>query len=315
MACMMSRAALARSRRWITSRSIWRAGRSMPCWVKMARARARSCRSCSACTQPDSGSVIMDGAPVRLASPQVAFRHGIGMVHQEFMLVDTLTVAQNVILGLKDEGLFPNMRRVRARVRELATAHGLEVDPDSMVGDLSIGMRQRVEILKLLYRSCRLLILDEPTAVLTGAETAHLLRLLVQLRAQGCTVLLVTHKLAEILEVADRITVIRKGRIIQTVQKGNLVAADLARMMIGREGGPAAPPARQGAMPAGKACCRCGAGVSMPKARPSGWTSTGARSWALRGRMATGRRNLRNTSRALPRDGRCQGRSIWPVRS
>ncbi|GBQ09143.1 heme ABC transporter ATP-binding protein [Komagataeibacter rhaeticus] len=202
--------------------------------------------------QPDSGSVIMDGAPVRLASPQVAFRHGIGMVHQEFMLVDTLTVAQNVILGLKDEGLFPNMRRVRARVRELATAHGLEVDPDSMVGDLSIGMRQRVEILKLLYRSCRLLILDEPTAVLTGAETAHLLRLLGQLRAQGCTVLLVTHKLAEILEVADRITVIRKGRIIQTVQKGNLVAADLARMMIGREGGPAAPPARQGAMPAGE---------------------------------------------------------------
>ena len=201
--------------------------------------------------QPDSGSVIIDGAPVRLVSPQVAFRHGIGMVHQEFMLVDTLTVAQNVVLGLTDEGLFPDMRKVRARVRELAAAHGLEVDPDSMVADLPIGMRQRVEILKLLYRSCRLLILDEPTAVLTGAETAHLLRLLDGLRAQGCTVLLVTHKLAEIIEIADRITVIRKGHIIQTLEKGNLATADLARMMIGHQSGPQVPPATP-APPTGK---------------------------------------------------------------
>ena len=184
----------------------------------------------------DSGEILLDGQRVSIASPADAIDLGIGMVHQDFMLVPTFTVTENTILGLR-EGLGPMLKLKRAakRIRELSEQHHLAVDPDAITGTLPVGVQQRVEILKLLYRDARVLILDEPTAVLTAPEKDRLFTVLRGLRAQGRSILIVTHKLNEIMEPADRVTVMRDGRNVASVAVEDTSGPELARLMVGRD--------------------------------------------------------------------------------
>ncbi len=166
---------------------------------------------------PDAGEVLVDGQPRRLASPHDAIRCGIGMVHQHFMLVETMTVTENVVLGAEPgRALAVDHAAAAARVAALGRRFDLPVEPHAVVGRLSVGERQRVELLKALYRDARLLILDEPTAVLAPQEVAALFAVLRRMRAEGRTVVLITHKLAEVLAVADAVTVMRRGRVVAT---------------------------------------------------------------------------------------------------
>jgi simple sugar transport system ATP-binding protein len=206
----------------------------------------------------DSGEILLDHRPVRIATPADAIALGIGMVHQDFMLVPTFTVAENTILGLKQSpadnqvprgfslgshtpkkkkwGLSPSqMHQAAARIRSLSAQHHLAVDPDALTGTLPIGVQQRVEILKLLYRDARILILDEPTAVLTPPEKDRLFAVLRGLRAEGRSIILVTHKLHEILDLADRVTVMRDGRVLTTLATADTTGPELARLMVGRD--------------------------------------------------------------------------------
>jgi simple sugar transport system ATP-binding protein len=183
--------------------------------------------------QMDSGEILLDKAPVRIASPADAIALGIGMVHQDFMLVPTFTVAENTILGTTSPLL--NLKAAAARIRALSAQHHLAVDPDALTGTLPIGVQQRVEILKLLYRDARILILDEPTAVLTPPEKDRLFAVLRGLRAQGRSIIIVTHKLHEILDLADRVTVMRDGRVLTTLATADTTGPELARLMVGRD--------------------------------------------------------------------------------
>jgi general nucleoside transport system ATP-binding protein len=185
--------------------------------------------------QPDHGEILVRGKPAAIRSAQDALAEGIGMVHQHFMLVEPFTVLENVVLGV--EGglrLAPALARARAELERLGREYHLEVDPDARVADLSVGQRQRVEILKALYRGADVLILDEPTAVLTPAEADHLFRILVSLRDEGKAVLLITHKLREIRAVTDVVTVMRQGRIVATLPTAETTAEQLAELMVGR---------------------------------------------------------------------------------
>jgi len=185
--------------------------------------------------QADSGKIYLDGAPVDIASPAAAIGLGIGMIHQHFMLVPTLTVAENVSLGLKSKrGPLKDMRRVSARIEELSSLYGLEVKPSALVWQLSVGERQRVEIIKALYRESRLLVLDEPTAVLTPREVDDLFRVLKKMAAEGCGLIFISHKIREVLALSDRITVLRAGKKIATVQASEVTGEQLAEMMVGR---------------------------------------------------------------------------------
>jgi ABC-type uncharacterized transport system ATPase subunit len=179
----------------------------------------------------DSGSILVDNAPVTIASPKDAIALGIGMVHQEFMLVRRFSVVENVVLGLRET----SGAKAAERLRHLSDEHQLAMDPYAQVQHLSIGVQQRVEILKLLYRDARLLILDEPTAVLTTHEKDQLFAVLRGLRAQGRSIVIVTHKLQEILELADRVTVMRDGRVVGAVLTQETSEQELARLMVGRE--------------------------------------------------------------------------------
>lgn len=187
--------------------------------------------------QPDSGEIFVRGTPVRVPSPNVAIGLGIGMVHQHFMLVPPFTVAQNIILGKETVRAcgFLDLRRAEETVDALSRKYELHVDPCARAEDISVGMQQRVEILKALYRNADILILDEPTAVLTPQEIRELMRIMRSLTAQGTTVILITHKLAEIRQAADRCTVIRRGRKVATVDTEGCTEEDLASMMVGRE--------------------------------------------------------------------------------
>ena len=188
--------------------------------------------------QPDAGEILVRGRPTAIASPQDALAAGIGMVHQHFMLVEPFTVAENVVLGV--EGgvrLGAGLGRARAAIERLGREYHLEVDPDARVEHLGVGQRQRVEILKALHRGADLLILDEPTAVLTPQEADHLFRILDALRAEGKTVLLITHKLREILDVTDAVTVMRQGQVVVTLSTAETTAAQLAELMVGRSVG------------------------------------------------------------------------------
>ncbi|MFF1299743.1 MULTISPECIES: ABC transporter ATP-binding protein [unclassified Streptomyces] len=183
----------------------------------------------------DAGSVRVDGRAAHFASPGDAMAAGLGMVHQSFKLFDSLTVAENVVYAAEPRrfGLV-DRAAARRRVRELAEEHGLAVDPDARVGDLPVGLRQRVEILKLVHRGARTLILDEPTAVLTPAEADALFAVLKSLAAQGRTVILVTHKLREVLEVSDHVTVLRDGRVVARLVTAETSADEIAAAMTGR---------------------------------------------------------------------------------
>ena len=185
--------------------------------------------------RPDSGEVLIDGQPVSLRSPHEAAAHGIGMVYQHFRLVPSLTVAENLVLGLKGLGIRLSLRAVQNRVAAIAEEYGLIVHPDSYVWQLSVGEQQRVEILKQLYRGARILILDEPTAVLAPHECDKLYEVVRHMAQQGHSVVLVSHKMEEILGHTGRVTVLRLGRNAGTVNTAETSAASLAKMMIGAE--------------------------------------------------------------------------------
>jgi len=186
--------------------------------------------------QPDEGEITLNGKQVAIASPRKALEYRIGMVHQHFHLVPTLTVEENIVLGL-DEGTGPflRMRRTRRKINELAEAYGLQVDSQARVWQLSVGQQQRVEILKALYRDADILIMDEPTSVLTPQEVDALFGTLRTLVDNGLTIIFITHKLDEVMQISDRVTVLRKGAAIATVDTSSTNKAELARLMVGRE--------------------------------------------------------------------------------
>ena len=186
--------------------------------------------------QPDEGEIRLRGDRVDISSPAVAIQRGIGMIHQHFMLVQTLTVAENVALGVKSSrGPLTDLRRVSQRIRELSETYGLKVDPAAYIWQLSVGERQRVEIIKALYREVSLLVLDEPTAVLTPHEVRDLFVVLSRLVQGGLSLVFISHKVAEVLELSDRITVLRGGRKIATVRGADASMSGLADMMVGHQ--------------------------------------------------------------------------------
>src|SRR3712207_2824316 len=169
---------------------------------------------------PDEGEIRLDGKPLRIESPRAAIDAGIGMVHQHFMLIPVMTVAENIVLAAEPRnGPLLDLEAAEARVRELSERFGLAVRPDATVERISVGMQQRVEILKALYRGADILILDEPTAVLTPQEAEELFEIVRSLTEQGKSVVFITHKLHEVLAIADRITVLRRGKTIETVPR------------------------------------------------------------------------------------------------
>lgn len=185
--------------------------------------------------QPDEGQVWIDGRAAAVRSPRDAIELGIGMVHQHFMLVESHTVAENIILGLDVPRFVLNLGRVEKQIGELADHYHLQVDPRAKIWQLSVGEQQRVEILKALYRGASILVMDEPTAVLTPQEVEELFNTLRRMADEGHTVILISHKLAEVMSIADRITVLRRGEVVDTVPAGQTDRQVLAQMMVGRE--------------------------------------------------------------------------------
>ena len=186
--------------------------------------------------EADSGDILVNGRPKRITSSSDAIAAGIGMVHQHFMLVEPFTVLENVILGAEGGALLAGGKsRARAELRRLEQEYNLDVPVDAVVGDLPVGLQQRVEILKALYRGADVLILDEPTGVLTPQEADHLLRILAALRAQGKTVILITHKLREIMAITDAVTVMRQGQVVANVATSETSREHLAELMVGRK--------------------------------------------------------------------------------
>lgn len=186
--------------------------------------------------QADAGEILIDGEPTAVRSPRDAIAAGVGMVHQHFMLVDPFTVLENVILGVEGSAILaPGKLRARAELQRLERDYGLDVDVDAVVGDLPVGLQQRVEILKALYRGAEILILDEPTGVLTPQETDHLFRILRALKDQGKTIIIITHKLREIMELTDAVTVMRRGEVVAEVRTSETSRERLAELMVGRK--------------------------------------------------------------------------------
>jgi simple sugar transport system ATP-binding protein len=185
--------------------------------------------------QADKGEIYINGKKVNIKNPNVAIENGIGMVHQHFMLVENFTVTQNIVLGSEVTSKFGilDMKKAREEIINIVKKYGLEVDPDAKVEDISVGMQQRIEILKALYRGADLLILDEPTAVLTPQEIDDLIGIMHNLIADGKTIIIITHKLREIKESSDVCTIIRRGRYIDTVKVKEVTKEDLANMMVG----------------------------------------------------------------------------------
>jgi simple sugar transport system ATP-binding protein len=187
--------------------------------------------------EPDAGEIYLRDKPVKFNSANAAIRHGLGMVHQHFMLVRSFSVAENIVLGQPSSRapLVEDLSEVSKRIRTASDTYGLQVDPQAEVWTLSVGEQQRVEILKALYRGAEILILDEPTAVLTPQEVNELLDVMQRLKNEGKTIVFISHKLGEVLSVSDRITVLRDGKVVDTVDASQADSASLARMMVGRE--------------------------------------------------------------------------------
>src|SRR6187455_2842704 len=186
---------------------------------------------------PDEGEIVIKGTPVRLGSPSASIGAGVGMVHQHFMLIPVMTVAENIVLAEEPtrSGIVFDLREAERRVREISDRFGLAVDPTARIEDITVGQQQRVEILKALYREADILVLDEPTAVLTPQEAQDLFEVIRGLTARGKSVIFITHKLNEVLDIADRITVLRRGKLIETLPAAGATEASLARLMVGRE--------------------------------------------------------------------------------
>lgn len=182
---------------------------------------------------PDSGSIAIDGKDVCFNSPKDSIRLGIGMIHQHFKLVDVLTAKENIILGQKGS-LFINQKKLSNQIKEISDKYGLDIDPDKKIYNMSVGEKQTVEILKVLYRGAEILILDEPTAVLTPQETQKLFKIMFKMKQEGCAVIIITHKLNEVMEISDRITVLRKGEAVATVNKASTNPKELTELMVGR---------------------------------------------------------------------------------
>ena len=185
--------------------------------------------------KPDAGEILVDGAPVSFGSPRDAIAAGIGMVHQHFKLVEPFTVAQNIQLGERKGSFLLSDTGIRQEIKEFANRFGLAINPDSPVWQLSVGEKQRVEIVRMLYRGSRVLILDEPTAVLTPQETAELFVNMRKMAAAGCAVVFITHKMNEVQEVADRVTVLRSGKVSGSMLCREVHAQELVWLMVGRE--------------------------------------------------------------------------------
>jgi simple sugar transport system ATP-binding protein len=186
--------------------------------------------------KPTKGEIFINGQQVEISGPTDAIHQGIGMVHQHFMLIPVLTVTENVMLGEESihGGVFLDRKKVADRIREISKKYGLQVDPNAYIKDLPVGIQQRVEIIKVLYRDANVLIFDEPTAVLTPQEVEELFSIIKSLVAQGVSLIFITHKLKEVLAVADRITVIRRGKTVGTTTPGEATPQSLAEMMVGR---------------------------------------------------------------------------------
>src|SRR4051794_4012079 len=186
---------------------------------------------------PDEGEIYVKGRKIELGSPKEAIAAGIGMVHQHFMLIPVMTVAENIVLAAEPTkaGVVLDTAAAEGRVRELADQFKFHVDPHARIQDITVGQQQRVEILKALYRQADILILDEPTAVLTPQEAIELFEILKNLVADGMSVIFISHKLNEVIEIADRITVLRRGKKVDTIPREGATEASLARMMVGRE--------------------------------------------------------------------------------
>ncbi|MDD4715307.1 MAG: ABC transporter ATP-binding protein [Oscillospiraceae bacterium] len=182
---------------------------------------------------PDSGSIFIGGRTVSFAAPKEAIDCGIGMVHQHFKLVDVFTAKENIAAG-REKGFWLRGRRLSEKIQAIADKYGLAIDPDKKVYDMSVGEKQTVEIVKMLYRGANVLILDEPTAVLTPQETKVLFQILKNMKQHGCAIILITHKLREVMEISDRVTVLRKGETIGTVRTKDTTPRALTEMMVGR---------------------------------------------------------------------------------
>ncbi|CAJ1316089.1 ABC transporter ATP-binding protein [Paenibacillus nuruki] len=185
--------------------------------------------------QPEEGSIEVNGEPVIIDSPNRAIELGIGMVHQHFKLVQPFTVTENIILGSEPKkGTRINYKKATEEIRQLSEQYGLQVNPNAKIHDISVGMQQRVEILKTLYRGAEILIFDEPTAVLTPQEISELMEIMKRLVAEGKSIILITHKLKEIMKIADNVTIIRRGKVVDTVKKSETTPQELAEKMVGR---------------------------------------------------------------------------------
>jgi general nucleoside transport system ATP-binding protein len=184
--------------------------------------------------RPDEGKIFLDRNPVTLSSPHKAIEHHIGMIHQHFMLIPRLSVTENIMLGFRSSRHpLLDMKEAESRVEEISQKYELPVDPKAMIADLPVGLQQRVEIIKALFRKTDLLILDEPTSVLTPVEAGALFRVIDKLKEEGLSVIFITHKLKEVMRVSDRITVLRQGAVIDTLKKSETTPEELARMMVG----------------------------------------------------------------------------------
>lgn len=185
--------------------------------------------------KPDEGEIIVYGKKIDIVSPRIAIKHGIGMIQQHFSLVPSFSVTENVALGLKELGIIPDLAKVRKKIVELSQKYRINVDPDARIWQLSAGEQQRVEIIKLLYLRSKIMILDEPTAILTPQETKGLFDTIREMTSNGASVIFISHKLKEVFEISNRITVLRHGKIVGTVMTNESSETDLARMMVGRE--------------------------------------------------------------------------------
>lgn len=183
----------------------------------------------------DEGEIYIKGKYVEIRSPFDAMKLGIGMIHQHFMLVEPLTVLENVVLGLQSQGFLVNKAIVARKIKEVSDKYNFNINPDAKIWQLTVSEQQKVEIIKILFRGARILILDEPTAVLTPQESKVLFGILKQLKSEGKSIIFISHKLEEVMEISERITVLRKGRVVGTVDKEKVTQRDLATMMIGKE--------------------------------------------------------------------------------
>ena len=184
---------------------------------------------------PDGGGIYIDGKKADIHNPADAMANGIGMIHQHFMLVDTLTVLENVVLGLKSQKLYINKKAVAGKIRTISDRYNLGIDPYTRIWQLSVGEQQKIEIIKTLFKGARILILDEPTAVLTPQEVRTSFDIYRQMIHEGKSIIFISHKLSEVMEISDRITVLRHGEVIGTAKRAETSKGELANMMVGRE--------------------------------------------------------------------------------